>query len=215
MKPKREAGKRRRLLAASGIALVSAVLLVYALRHPILRGLGDFLVVRDDPSQADVIFLLNGDPNTRPFEAARLFRQGLASQVLIARAEDSPLSRAGVVPNTTDLCIEALKKTGVPNDRIVQIRPPVRVTSTFDEARALNEYVSANRIRRVIVVTSSFHTRRARWIIGRQIQGTGATLLMWPVEDPKYGPSNWWTKEDGLIGLQNEYVKLLYYAVFH
>jgi len=208
--------KRRRVFAGSLIGtLAAAVVFLYALRTPVLRSVGDFLVVRDNLAAADAIVVLNGDPNSRPFEAARLFRQGLASEVWIARSEDSELSRAGVYPNTTDLAIAVLKKGGVPAGHVVQIETPGGVTSTFDEARALHEYVMSRSIRKIIVVTSAFHTRRAHWALRKEFRGTNTVLLMWPVPNPKYGADNWWRYEDGVIGLQNEYLKLLYYIVRH
>lgn len=207
-------GFRRRSITAI-MAVIAAVALMYPMRIVILRDVGIFLVVRDQLSPSDIIFVLNGDPNTRPFEAARLWRAGFSPRVVIARAADSALSRAGVVPNTTDLCISALEHSDVPPSYISQITSARGVTSTFDEARLLRDFVIENGIRRVIVVTSTFHTRRARWIISKELRGTPASLLMWPVGDPKYDEGNWWREEDGLIAVQNEYLKLLYYAVRH
>ncbi|HLG98219.1 MAG TPA: YdcF family protein [Bryobacteraceae bacterium] len=170
-----------------------------------------FLVVRDSLSRSDLIYLLNGDPNLRPFYAAKLYQQDLAPLVIIARAGDSPMVKLGLYPNTTDMCIAVLKRLGVPQASIVELKTPNGVASTFDEAQALRNYVREHHTRHVIVVTSAFHTRRARWILRRVLRGEPVRVSMAPIDDPKYSASNWWTREDGQVACQDEYVKLFWY----
>ena len=43
------------------------------------------------------------------------------------------------------------------------------------------------------------------------LAGLPVTVMMAPTPDRKYGPNNWWTMEDRVVGCQNEYLKLLYY----
>ena len=71
------------------ILLLLPVLLLaslYAFRNSALAAVGNFLVVRDKLEPADIIFLLNGEPTVRPAHAAELLYQGMARQVVIARA---------------------------------------------------------------------------------------------------------------------------------
>ena len=55
------------------------------------------------------------------------------------------------------------------------------------------------------------HTRRSRFIFRKKLAGLPVTVMMAPTPDRKYGPNNWWTMEDRVVGCQNEYLKLLYY----
>lgn len=194
-------------LAALGVVGTAC----YLFRGELLPVPARLLVVRDVLQPSDVIYVLNGDPNLRPFYAAQLYHQNRAPLVAIARAADSPMVRLGLYPNTTDMCTAVLRKLGVPESNIVELKSPNGVTSTFDEAQLLRAYTHQHRSRRVIIVTSAFHTRRASWIFRRVLQSEPTQLAMAPVEDPKYSASNWWTKEDGQVACNDEYVKLFWY----
>ncbi len=60
------------------IGLILAGLLVYIFRFQILTGLATVLIVDDELQPADIIFVLAGDVDSRPYYAADLFKQGLA-----------------------------------------------------------------------------------------------------------------------------------------
>ncbi len=210
-------GRKQRRLPAGWLwavaAVLLAILLAYLFRAPLLTGVADLLIVNDTPAPADVIFLLNGDFNTRPFRAAELYHQGLAPKIVIARAEDSAAVREGLIPNDTDVSLRVLKRKGVPESAIVVLSFPGGVTSTFDEASALHEYVQTTSIRRILLVTSEFHRRRAKWIFARELKGLPVTLRMIAVPYSSFNRTNWWTNENGLITLDNEYIKLIFYYI--
>jgi uncharacterized SAM-binding protein YcdF (DUF218 family) len=201
-----------RLLAAS-LLLLTLCLLIYALRAPLLTGLAGYLVVEDELHPADIIFLLNGDFNTRPFRAAELYAQGLAPRIVIARVEPSPAERLGLIPNETDISARILELQGVPPEAIIILPVPGGVTSTYEEAALLRAYVQANDLRRVIVVTSAFHTRRAGWIVRQELAGLPVTVELAAARSPDYDETNWWQSEAGLIAFNNEYIKLGYYLL--
>jgi uncharacterized SAM-binding protein YcdF (DUF218 family) len=200
----------RNILVASAVLLLLAVL-VYALRAQILTGIADLLVVNDPLQPADIIFVLNGDYNTRPFWASELYEQGLAHIIIIARSEMLPAEKLGLVPNDTDVSIGVMKKLGVPPEKIVVLPVVGGVTSTFDEAIALRQYIESHNIHSLILLTSAFHTRRAKWIFDRELAGLPITLAVVAVPHYGFDQTNWWQSEDGLITLNNEYIKLAYY----
>jgi uncharacterized SAM-binding protein YcdF (DUF218 family) len=200
-------------LFTAGAVLFLLMVLVYALHSQILTGVAEYLVVNDAPQQADVIFLLNSDYNTRPLRAAELYSQGLAPLILIARSEDTSAVKMGLIPNDTDISVGVMEKLGVPPDKIVILSYPGGVTSTFDEAAVLHQYIQTYQVRTVLLVTSAFHTRRARWIFDRELAGTPVKLEMVAVPYAGFDQTNWWKNETGLITLNNEYIKLAYYFV--
>jgi len=207
--------KRARILSRNRLILVLALVLVpailYVSRTSLLAGVGNFLVVKDKLEPADVIFLLNGDATSRPYHAAKLFHQGLAPKVMIARMEDSQSVLLGAYPNPTDSNITVLRQLGLKESDIVQLRPEKGVMHTADEAKALVDYVKDHPVHTVTIVTSDIHSRRSRYTFRRALKGLNVQILMAPVPDLKYGADNWWHSEDGIIGCQNEYIKLLYY----
>jgi len=193
------------------LAVLLLPALLYAFRTNVLREVGSFLVINDRLEPADIIMLLNGDTTTRPYHAAELLHRGLAPKVVIARMEDSESVKLGAYPNPTDSNIAVLRKLGLAESQIVELRPPVGVQHTVDEAEALLAYGREHPMSKIIIVTSDLHSRRARYTFRRVLSGTGAKLMMAPVSDLKYGADNWWRLEDGIIGCQNEYLKLAYY----
>ena len=198
-------------LLAAGILLALLLGLVVTFRARLLTAAANYLIVDDPLQPADVIFVLNGDYNTRPFRAAELYHQGLAPLILMARAEGQPAERLGLVQNETDISVAVMEKLGVPADRIVVLPVKGGVTSTFDEASQLRQYVERTGIQRVLLLTSAFHTRRARWVIEKELSGLPMKLEVSAVPYDGFDATNWWQNENGLIAVNNEYIKLFYY----
>ena len=200
------------ILLAS-IVLVLLIALAYAFRSQILTDIADLLVVNDPLQPADIIFVLNGDYNTRPFRASELYEQGLAPVIVIARSEMLPAEELGLAPNDTDVSIGVMKALGVPPEKIVVLPVEGGTTSTFDEAIALRQYIESHNVHSLILLTSAFHTRRAKWIFDRELSGLPVRLEVAAVPHYGFDESDWWQSEDGLITLNNEYIKLVYYFV--
>jgi len=201
------------LITIIGVIMVG--LLVYAFRFQILTGLAKLLIVDEQLQPADVIFILAGDVNSRPFYAAELFKQGLAPQIVMAREEDLPAVELGFYPNGTDVVVGILKKLGIPEENITVIAIEGGATSTRDESQILRYYVDQHNIKRVILVTTAFHTRRSKWIFKKALSGSGAELEVTAAPQWKFDETNWWQNERGLITFANEYIKLFYYFVVY
>ncbi len=121
------------------------------------------------------------------------------------------LSTLGLVPNDTDISVGVMQKLGVPPEKMVILPFPGGTTSTFDEAVLVKQYIEANQVHRIILVTSAFHTRRARWIFQKTFAGLPVTLEMAAAPHIGFDQTDWWKNETGLITLTNEYIKLVYY----
>jgi len=200
-------GHLRRLAAAGGAVLVLCILL-FLLHRPILAGIGGLLVVEDSlPASADLLFLLNGGVDSRPFRAAELFRAGRAPRIVIAQSERLPTQTMGLLPNSTDVSTAVLRRLGVPADAITVLSYGEGTTSTGDEARALRAFLTDVPARRVIVVTSEYHSRRTRWLLRRELDGLPVVLHVATARE-RFGPSDWWRSEAGLIAYFEEFVKL-------
>lgn len=183
---------------------------LYLFRVPIMISLADYLTVDEPLDAADVIFILNGDVDTRPFHAAALYNRGLAPHIVIAREEEPPAVRIGRYPNGTDVAIDIMKDLGVPETAITEIVIDGGVTSTYDEAVVFGRYAEDHHLERAILVTSAFHTRRSQWVVEQTWRGL-THLQMSAAPQWGYDETNWWQHERGLIMLASEYIKLGYY----
>ena len=203
--PSRRGGRARAAAKAVGVAAVLTFALVLAHR-PILVGFAH-LFRADDPAPSDAIVVLLGGETHRPVKAAELYRNGLAPLVLLGQERgraNSPLS-------TSDLIQRYLVKSGVPADAVV-ILPGV-VSSTRDEAERVAEYIDRHPLRRITVVTTAFHTARARWIFRRTLAGRNVDVHTAAVSDPRYDESNWFQDEDGLVYYTFEALKTIFYRL--
>jgi uncharacterized SAM-binding protein YcdF (DUF218 family) len=64
-------------------------------------------------------------------------------------------------------------------------------------------------MRRAIVVTSSYHTRRTRRLFRKAFEGSGIEIRVYPVQRDPWNPEGWWTREQDTETLVLEYIKLM------
>jgi uncharacterized SAM-binding protein YcdF (DUF218 family) len=172
---------------------------VYAVRHPLMRLAGQFWVIDEPGEHADVIIVL-GDDNysgDRAAHAADLYRAGLAPQVVASGRFLRPYAEiAGMMEHD-------LESRGVPAASIVKFSH--RAANTREEAEALRGVVASHGWKRVLVVTSNYHARRARFIFGR-VFPPAVTLRVSAAQDSEFDSSHWWETRLGQKLFFNEVV---------
>lgn len=196
------------LLSCGLVVLLSAL---YFFRVPLLRSAASLWIINDPLQKADAIVLLGGGLETRPFAAAKLYRDGYASLILIARARSSPTDEMGLTTREHDVARQVLLKQGVPDSALAEIGTDVR--NTYDEALAVRDWVKTAHTTRLIIPTDIFHTRRVRWLFRKQLRHTGVQILVEAVPGREYQQEDWWRHEQGLVAFQNEVLKFGYYWV--
>src|SRR5262249_52704792 len=191
------------------VFIVLAFAVAWMARASILRGVADLWVISDALDRADAIVILGGRLDVRPFAAAALYKRGLAPHVLFSRPRPGPIDALQLLPKQTDLTRQILGKLGVPEDAMVEFGDGV--SSTYEEARALVDWVRSSGARSLIVPTDIFTSRRTRWIFRGQLAPMGVHVMVQSVEPPEYKLDDWWRNEYGLIEFQNEIIKFVYY----
>ena len=151
--------------------------------------MGEFLVKTDPPAKADAVLVLAGDWNGDRIErGAELVKQGYAPIVLVS----GPLPIYGV--NEATLAINYAVSRGYPRD----IFAPMVSTSfsTRDEANFAGPEFRKRGVHRVLIVTSNFHTRRARSLFRSRL-GADFDLRMIAARHPYFTPEGWWKDREG------------------
>ncbi len=199
--------RRRRLIAA--ISLVGVLALVYATRARILPLAAQWLDVGEKPRRAEYVAVLGGDRNARPFAAAAFIKAGLARKALVCYPAPSADVEDGILPPEGELAAGVILSRGVPRENILRLGEEVR--TTHDEARALAEFLRGAPEARVLVPTSAFHTRRARWIFRRILRGQSdrVSFVSLPTED--FRMETWWRTEQGFSAIVSENLKFAFY----
>lgn len=204
-------GGRRWALLGAGLAV--GMLGCFLLRAPLLTCAARAWVVDDAPAQADAIAVLGGGAQFRTFAAARLYHAGVAPQVAFMDVGLSPeeRERGRTVARETELLQAVLLHERVPDHRIVLVGRGE--TSTAEEARALRDWAVKSGVKRLLIPTDYFHTRRVSWYFRRIFAGTGIETRVEAVPVGDYSPDNWWQHEDGVVTFQNEVIKMALYLV--
>ena len=198
---------RPRTVLVTGFAL--ALALAYVAREPLLVTAARLLTIDDSDGRAEYLVVLGGGTETRPFAAAALYRRDVAPKVLIFRQEADRATSLGLSPTSDELCRKVLEIEGVHPGAIERV--PGVVGNTWDEARLLRRFLETRSARRIIIVTSAEHTRRARWVFRTVFSGLPVEVRMAPARDPRFDETNWWKDDNGTLAYLHEYLKLPYY----
>ena len=193
------------------LVLATLGTVAYLARRPLLRGVGYLLIREDQPRPVDAIFMLSGDPRERTPKAAELYQRGLAPVIVPTGEGINPtLEAMDLTLNDALVGQKALWDEGVDS---AAVQPLQRGTSTFEESEEILGYSVAEGYRSIIVVSSKFHTRRIRSVFKDKFKAEGIDVVVIganPAPDT-YTIDEWWLDEQGLIFVNNEYVKSVYY----
>jgi uncharacterized SAM-binding protein YcdF (DUF218 family) len=189
------------------------LLLLWLVRFPILRSIGNALIHEDALTRADAVYVLGGSPLERAAEGARLVIGGYAPlAVFTGSPVHELLSEFGVDSCEAGLGASIALRSGLPAERTLILRVG---TSTKEEAEAIRAHATSIGADTVIVVSTEFHTQRVSRVMRKAMKGTGITVVVRAVRSQRYDADQWWASEEGMIMVSNECMKHLYYAIKH
>ena len=102
--------------------------------------------------------------------------------------------------------VETLIDAGVAPDRIVELRPTA--DNTRGEAEGVSAYVRAHGIRRVVAVTSIYHTRRTAWLFRRALPDEVAVGVESSRAFSRHRPWAWWSRSGDVWYVSYEWAAL-------
>ncbi len=168
------------------------------------RGLGTWLVAVDPLVTSDAIFVLDGRSPHRELEAAALYRAGWAPRVVVTRprsdlAED--VRREFGLETEQENVSRTLRRTGLPETAIVRLDRIVE--NTEQELQADFDYAKAQGFRRVILVSSPYHTRRIRVIWRSRFEREVAATIR-ATRYERVDAARWWRSRRSLEDVAHE-----------
>lgn len=173
------------------------------------------LIVKAELSSADAIVVLSG-PATyleRSDWAARLYQRGHAPVIIVSN--EGLISKWSKADDRNlyffELTTRELRNRGVAA-KDVQVVSEIGA-GTYPESQRLCDYAASHKLKRLLVVTSAYHSRRALWSMRR---ACAARQIQIGIDGPPPGwqtpsPGRWWLSEWGWKVVAGEYVKLIYY----
>ena len=189
------------LARSSARFLIAAVLLALLLlvTHALwLSALGRYLVDSDAPAPADAVVVLAGDlTGKRLVSGANLVARGLAPKVLVS----GPNGLFGAYES--DFAIDYAVRRGYPESYFIAVHNKSK--STEQEAAAILPELRRLGAHRVDIVTTNFHTRRARKVY--HAMAPDLELHVIAAEDDTFKPDSWWLDRENRKTFLMEWMK--------
>jgi hypothetical protein len=183
------------------------------------------LTLSDAPTPADVIYVMAGKMERKDY-GLELYQAGLSPRLVlgVGRFEVSKMYRVALERAVLEKLIALRDKT--PADQrhfFVKLDPSgvsiekrlLRRWSTYGEMLDLQDWLKAENVRRVMVVSTNIHLRRVALTCARVFRGTPVEFLYCPVP-PRFGPprkDGWWTRPGDRRFVIKELMKLMGYWV--
>ena len=189
--------RRRRswVVAALFILLITAAIRWQA----ILTSIGSFLVDSEPPQRADLVLVLGGDFwGPRVLAGGELARLGYAPLALFSGPVYHERPQG-------ELSVEFLAQKGYPA-KLFQFFF-TNATSTIAEAKDLRAELDRRKAKRVLLVTASYHSRRAKLVL--TLFCPGVKFISVPASDPNYHVLEWWNDQRSRRFVFLEWSKIL------
>jgi len=193
-----------------GWRLLAAVLILVALAYAVplgLKALGVALITDDPLHPAGAILVLAGESREgdRVRHAVQLFKRGLAPLLVLS---GTPM---GFRTHEADVMRRHAEFLGVPSTRILTVKQ--NGDSTKEEAGVVVPILKRRGLKEVILVTSNYHTARAKRIFVRAAGPYGPHFLASPVNDGLFEPDGWWMRRRYAKTFVYEAIKTVWSAI--
>jgi uncharacterized SAM-binding protein YcdF (DUF218 family) len=181
-------------------AVLAVLILLVALP---LSTSGWFLIV-NNPQHADVIVVLAGETDRRPSRALDLLRAGYAAKLQL----DVPA--ASKVYDQQTLAIAQTYVNGLADRQSITICP-IFGLSTKTEAQDVARCLGKTPSKRILLVTSDYHTRRALRIFKHELGGHDISVAA--ASDPSQFGDAWWEHRQWAKINFDEWLRLVWWEV--
>ena len=194
--PKRSG--RRRIVALLALLLIAFALIVF--HRQILTAAGQWLLADDPLVKSDAALVLSGEDGDglRTRAAVKLYQDHWVAKVALSGA------RGAFGHYETDYMGPLALSMGVPEKDVILI--PHRARSTFEEANAVLPELEHAGVHTMILVTSNFHTRRARRYF-RRVFGDRISVTVHGADNNWFQPDSWWQTREGMKFFFFEFTK--------
>lgn len=187
--------KHKILSLLAGILIIGT--LGWGFRGSIMTFLAHYLLVSEPPQAADIIIVVTGaNLPERLKTAAYYFHEKFAPSILLS-GNMSLQKETG-----TDLMKQYMLQLGVPESAI--LREP-KSRTTRENAALAKPILMSHHINSAILVTSAFHTRRARATFEKCIPEISITTIGASTALPK----DWWIDPELFREMSYEYLNLI------
>ncbi|MBI3724297.1 YdcF family protein [bacterium] len=193
----------RRGCARAAIVLAALSLALFLARRPILEAVPRALTVEDPEETADAIVVLAGDGGERVEHAVALWKRGRSRTGLLV------LSGGPIYWKTTwsSLMAAHAEALGVPRENLLE--QATSTTTREDASDTVDLLVARGDVRSIVLVTSAWHSRRAKAHFERAAAGRELRVISCPCPAPVL-ENGWWHDAPSTRGIVTEVLKYLW-----
>jgi uncharacterized SAM-binding protein YcdF (DUF218 family) len=158
--------------------------------------------------QADAIVAISGGKTSvRAAEAIRLYKDGWASTIIFSGAAADTTG-----PSNADVMRRQAIEAGVPSEDIRVESASQTTKQNAERTKQVLMQVAGGGAKRIILVTSPYHQRRAS-LEFRMLAGDGIAIINRPAQKDPDWPAVWWLTPRGWWLAGGEIVKIIaFYA---
>lgn len=161
--------------------------------------MGAALVRNDPPEKADAAVALAGDDfGYRVLTAAQLVKDGWVPYALIS---GTPYFSS----NQAELAIAYAETHGYARSYFRTFERAM--VATRDETKAIAVFLKTQRVHKILLVTSNYHTRRAAFLMHQAAPDLEIRAIAAP--DKYFTPGTWWKSRGGQRAFVLEWAKTL------
>jgi len=197
------------------VTVIPVLCLLFA--GPLMRQFGSLIMLDETPMPSDAVVVLTTGMEYYPrlIQAADFYRQGLVRKVIINgnRKTDSlrELEAMGFKPGCPwyEDYVRILALLGVPQTDVIAFSVE-DAYDTVSEAAAVGRELIERHFTKLIITTSKYHTRRAKFI-WKKMYPNRLTLTMVSAQTDPYDPDHWWKDGRQIRWVLAEYGGWVYY----
>lgn len=204
------------------LLLLAGIILLYRFRQPLLLKLGAYPFVQSELKPSDLIVVISG---TLPeiHYGLDLYKAGYAPKILFVGDFPVELTVMSKQPFEVaekpweEIAGHMATSSGIPQSAILFSH--VFATSTYERVASCLAIAKQHNLHSMIVVSDRLHSRRiaesARKIMAQNayVVLSAPTPLRYVPEGYRFHPESWWTSEQDLKDVVDEWIKLGFYWI--
>ena len=195
------------------VIFVGLIGLSFYKHESILTNYAKFFTISNATLGGDVIVVLSGNKFTRIPHALKLYEKGYAPEILLTDEKKSNIKFAHLFTSNKKLALSMIKELGLDVPVSIIKSQKGGATSTFDEAYDLLKLCEKKRYRHLILVTDSFHSRRAYYAFKKVFEKTKIKIEISAAPNEIFNVDNWWTSDQGISAYILESIKYPVYLL--
>jgi uncharacterized SAM-binding protein YcdF (DUF218 family) len=196
------------------ISLIVLVILLLSQYKILLTSYANFFTINNPTHGVNApILILAGGAATRVPKALELYEKGYGNRLLLT--SERPLnSKVSHLFSTNEQAAKRISQE-LNIQAVLEVVPSLKggATSTLDEAHDLRAFCSKEKIKHLIIVTDSFHTRRALYAFKKVFKGSGIEVDASAALNEIYSEENWWRSDKGIAVYLLEPIKFFVYLL--